>query len=434
MTMIPNNTENENKVVTFFNIMNATGDDDDCIDNEIEILQDETKTCFADYYDTIMHEHAMPVQVVTMLNHYNQNQQRQLETTISTTTTRRVIMDPQKAMRTVSLSNIVFLPNNNKSTTNMVGDDKAYKEQKQEQQHDDDSYQRQYRREAGERLSKLYTDLIHNSKTVVLPDTCLLDANDNDDSGERSIIARSLLDKLKLFTENDEGRVVIIKTNSNNSHDSANMGKKTFSSISESLAHYFGCKWKGHDYLNSCGSANSSCGRRDHDDAKLNCTFVPTARNIDIFGPSTMIQPRCITLCNGPKSDHDFTVMIVPSPNERLYHMKPPTEEEYFTNNYDGVSSDEDLDDEEINDAQIFYQQHVDDTLRYNLLAVHKVTNNNNISGGGGHRGGGEIIWIGCGKPTSMNILDDNPKDNVDTQQQRIMDDWKSLIATLCCY
>jgi hypothetical protein len=87
---------------------------------------------------------------------------------------------------------------------------------------------------------------------------------------------------------------------------------------------------------------------------------------------------------------------------ERIYSFKPLSEEEYFTDNYGGFSSDEDLDEDEVNDSRGDYSQYVKENYDSTLLALHK------------HESGGSLVWLG------------DPSDQEDTRM-------RALFASICC-
>jgi hypothetical protein len=183
--------------------------------------------------------------------------------------------------------------------------------------------------------SRAYAGALSISRTFVITDSYFSEDSTLVDSEN---FLKYGLEPLKHFYETG-GRVVVVC-------------KEGTYAIGSKLAPHFGCQWR-------LGKINDE-----------NC--VPSEKAIEFFG--TLLPKELYT-----RKGH---FMVVPK-DERLYTAKILSEEEYFTDNYSGFSSDEDLDAEEVSEAKKYYSQHVTENSSSALLALRE------------HESGGSLVWMG---------------------------------------
>jgi hypothetical protein len=201
--------------------------------------------------------------------------------------------------------------------------------------------------------SLAYAEAFSISRTFVITDSYFSEDSMLVDSEN---FLKHGLEPLKHFYETG-GRVVVVC-------------KEGIYAIGSKLAPHFGCQWR-------LGKIN---------DEKC----VPSEKARAFFGT---LLPNELYIRKGH-------FMVAPE-DERLYTATILSEEEYFTDNYSGFSSDEDLDTEEVSEAKKYYSQYVNENSSSALLALHE------------HESGGSLVWMGDQAETDSNV--------------------RALFAKLCC-
>lgn len=211
----------------------------------------------------------------------------------------------------------------------------------------------------GRENTKMYSKLLSISRTLVLSQSVF-----TDDERSNASFRKHGLQQTREFYENG-GRIVVLGSNGN-------------PDISMHLTSHFGCQW----------CFGKTCKRGE---------CVPTKEGRSFLGPSITLEEDRV------EKGH---FMITPK-DEGLFQMKILSEEEYFTgNNYDEafLSSDEDLDDDEVEEFHEVYSQYVNENSQLFLIAMHK------------HQSGGQLVWIGYR--------------DTDTSNKKMM---RSAFAQICC-
>lgn len=206
-----------------------------------------------------------------------------------------------------------------------------------------------------EETCRAYQEALSISRTFVLADSFLSKDSILVDS---SNFLKHGLEPLVQFYENG-GRVIVVC-------------REGIHDIGRQLNDRFGCQWS---------ESNIDTGK---------CTPTEKARNL--FGseiPQELHAHKAYFFMSTPK-------------DEQIYSFKPLSEEEYFTDNYGGFSSDEDLDEDEVNESRGDYSQYVQENYDSTLLALHK------------HESGGSLVWLG------------DPSDQEDTRM-------RAVFASICC-
>jgi hypothetical protein len=219
----------------------------------------------------------------------------------------------------------------------------------------------------GQESPNLYSEILSISRTFVLSDSVFTEKGSSERFREYG------LGKLIEFYKSG-GRVVVLCTKGN-------------SNIATLLDNHFGCHW--------ClvASKHEKC--------------VPTTK-ARVFGSSI---PEALDVRNGQ-------FMITPK-EEGLYQVRVLSEEEFFTERYDGFSSDEDLDDDEVAEAKQDYSHYVRENSGKFLIALHK------------HHNKGDIVWIGNQQEITMTL--DEKEDNTTMNHPKKTKAMQPLLAKICC-